>query len=221
MGVKHNIKPDKIKPLVKTYVPSGDKQVIIPVYFEGLDPSGKANGDADNKFNDLCVIYNQVDNIILDVYTCTTEPGNVYKQPSRQLSDNGWGIIAFGYYKAWKIGRHQTKSSSQYPALIQTGGEIICIRNKNPKGNRKTGKVQTGYFGCNTHTIANNDEDRIIEKHEYTYDVGSWSAMCLVHNNAELFYNEFMPHVVKAYGKEDNTRTIGQLVLPETDYINS
>jgi hypothetical protein len=220
--MKHSIDPKKVAKCISDNVPESDKQIILPVYFEGLSPDGTANNDASNKFNDLCILFDRKSEKIIDVFTCTTEPGNLYKQPHRQLSKQGWGIIAFGYHRAWLIGRHRTTNSNQYPALIQTGSAITVLRNKDPKGNRKTGKAEVGYFGCNTHTVADNDTNKTRESGEYVLDIGGWSAMCLVHNDAERFYNEFMPQIAKCYGdKQTESAVIGQLVLPEVDYLKT
>ena len=215
--LKHNLSSQKIKALVDKYkVPVtkliSENQEILPVYIEGLTSDGKANSDTINQFNDIAVLFDLTANKILGVWQCTTEAGKDYR--IKQLNSAGFALIAWGYQESWQIGRHQTSSSNQYPALVQIGGEVKVIRNRDSNGNRLTGTQHSGYYGINVHTVADNDSDRILEPNELRTVVGKWSAGCTVFPNAEEFYNEFMPVVMN-----NKRKVIGQLYVPSDDYV--
>jgi len=187
-------------------------QSVLPVYFEGLTVDGKKHSDTVNYFNDLALLFDIESSKILGCWQCTTEPGRDYR--INQLNVEGFVLINWGYQESWVIGRHRTATSNQYPALVQIGGEVEVIRNKDPQGNRLTGVKRSGYYGINVHTVANNDSNTRLDPGELRTVVGKWSAGCIVLNNAEEFYNEFMPLVMR------NTRkVIGQLILPSDEYV--
>lgn len=192
------------------------KQRYLPVYFEGLNPDGTTNTDEVNLFNDLGIILDMGEKLkddikISGVWRVTTEPGWTYRY--KIINVLGFALINWGYYEAWKVGAHITQSSNQNPALIQTGGEVEVIRNVSPRGNRTTGVRHRGYFGINTHTVANRDSDTVLEPNEYRTTVDGWSAGCTVFQNAEEFYNEFMSIVMR-----NDAEIIGQVYLPGDDY---
>lgn len=216
MTVSHKISPRKISELVKEFAPLDllqKKQRYLPIYLEGLSPDGTKNSDAVNEFNDLAFIWDLEKLELLGAWKCTTESGWTYRR--RQLNNQGFALICFGYQECWRIGAHVTSSTNQYPALVQDAGAVKVIRNRNPQGNRKTGVLHEGYFGINVHTVAVNDGNKTLQSHEMRNTVDGWSAGCLVLQNAEEFYNEFMPIIMK-----NERRLIGQLILAGEEYVS-
>jgi hypothetical protein len=210
-SMKHSISYQRIKnALIKNKCWESiqkykNEQPLVPIFFEGLNPDGTVNSDEVNLFNDLCVLVDFEKESIKNVFLCTTEPG--WKFRRNPLSSDGWAMIDFGYQRCWKIGSHVTKTSNQYPALIQTGGAVKVWRNKLSNGNRKTGKLFIGWYGINIHTTNNDDVDFDVSV------VNGWSAGCLVFPNAFEFYEEFMSELVKL-----KCEIFGCVVLPESEY---
>lgn len=215
--LNHNLSNQKISQLLAIHdVPVTklvrEGQTVLPVYFEGLTSDGKKHKDVVNEFNDIAILFDLKNSKIIGCWQCTTEAGRDYR--IKHLNPEGFALIDWGYQEAWVIGRHKTKTANQYPTLVQLGGEVRVIRNKDSNGNRTTGFKRSGYFGINVHTVANKDNNITLDPGELRTVVGTWSAGCIVLNNAEKFYNEFMPLIMQ------NTRkVIGQLILPSDEYV--
>lgn len=134
------------------------------VAIEGVDPDGDLNDDRPNYFNDLLVVLNHKLEFV-DSFICTTEPGRYYTD--RPLNRNGVARIKFGQYSAWQTGLHNGK----YEALVQTGGPVTVVRDRNRNYIRDSGDVEdTGYFGINVHHGGNSSLS----------DIGRYSAGCTV-----------------------------------------
>lgn len=116
------------------------------VYVEGCNACGTPNFDTMNEWNDLRIVYH-FDNgkpQVTGVWVATTEPG--WKYTAQPLNAAGAFRIAFGQYKAWKVGIHK-----DHEALVQTGGEVTGHRDRNKDGFRTGDSMVTGYFGINQH----------------------------------------------------------------------
>jgi hypothetical protein len=148
------------------------------VYLEGVDPDGTPNEDRLNEWNDLRIVLTfQFGNpVILGKFIATTEPGRKYTmQPMNPL---GAARIAFGQYKAWRVGFHG--NSEPHEALVQVASISVC-RDFNKDGLRTGDKVQIGLFGINQH---------------WGYDmknVDAASAGCLVGQSRQS-HRQFMEH---------------------------
>lgn len=144
-------KDDFIGRVVKTQLKLGqkifsEKGELNIVYIEGVDLDGKINADLMNEWNDVRLIYAIVDNTpkIIDKWIATTEPG--WKYTASPLNPGGAFRIAFGQYKAWRIGWHK-----DHEALIQSG-EIKGYRDRNKDGLRTGDAIVVGdSFGVNQH----------------------------------------------------------------------
>lgn len=144
------------------------------IYVEGIDPNGTPNADKMNEWNDLrslLKIENKIPKIV-DHWKATTEPG--WKYTNTPLNPDGAFRIAFGQYKAWRVGRHKT-----HEALVQCG-EIVGYRDKNKDGFRTGDRLVRGSsWGVNQHNGYN-----------LSYVDGA-SAGCLVGRSIEG-HEEFM-----------------------------
>lgn len=131
------------------FVARGERLYNI-VYVEGVNADGTLNDDAHNYFNDRSLIIEIVGGkpIIRFNAPATTEPGRFYTQ--NPMNPSGAFRIAFGQYKAWKIGLHGT-GNGKHEALVQVG-EIRGYRDLNKDGIRTGDAVVAGSgFGVNQH----------------------------------------------------------------------
>lgn len=121
-------------------------------YVEGMDPDGRANGNAPNEFNDLRVVL-RVNEAglpeIVESWDGTSEPGAYYVKV-KKLDKHGAARIAFGQYKAWAVGTHNASSPSGHEALVQTA-PIRVHRDLNEDFLRDGDTVFEGLFGVNQH----------------------------------------------------------------------
>jgi hypothetical protein len=139
------------------------------VYVEGMNSNGRLNDDTMNLWNDRRMVIRigsdgQPEMLVND--QATTEPGNHYT--IHPLDRKGAARIAFGQYKAWKVGLHHSKQ----PALVQRD-RLRLHRDLNKDGRRsKNDPIDIGSaFGINQHTTS---ENAIPDR------VGRYSAGCLV-----------------------------------------
>ncbi|BAZ24941.1 peptidoglycan binding domain-containing protein [Kalymmatonema gypsitolerans NIES-4073] len=130
----------------------GDKKYII-VYVEGMNIDGSLNSDAPNHFNDLRLVIEIPDAdkipVIRGKWEGTTEPGTHYTlNPVNQL---GAARIAFGQYKAWRVGTHSGQTGADpHEALIQHT-PVSVYRDKNKDFIRPGDFLDTGNFAINQH----------------------------------------------------------------------
>lgn len=116
------------------------------VYLEGVNPNGEVNADRMNEWNDLRTVISFRDGKpqILGCWLATTEPG--WKYTAAPLNPDGAFRIAFGQYKAWRVGTHK-----DHEALEQCA-EIEGHRDHNKDGKRTGDKVVRGSgYGVNQH----------------------------------------------------------------------
>ena len=147
-------------------------EMVNIIYSEGMDPDGKENKDAQNKWNDRRMAFRIKPNgnpqMLLN-HDATTEPGSYYVQ--HPLNPSGAARVAFGQYKAWVDGLHK----GVQPALVQSG-PIRVHRDKNKDGKRSpTDPMEIGStFGINQHSTSAGYQSTDIDK---------YSAGCLVSRN--------------------------------------
>lgn len=151
------------------------------VYVEGADKDGTPNADKSNVFNDRRIVFAIVSGkpeIKLNVLG-TTEPGDFFTQ--HPLNAGGAARIAFGQYKAWRVGIHRAGKPSAHEALVQVG--VISVhRDLNKDGKRTGDAIDVGSaFAVNQHSGHNAPANNI----------GKASAGCLVGRSHDE-HKEFM-----------------------------
>jgi hypothetical protein len=146
------------------------------VYVEGLDPDGRANDNAPNRFNDLrCLIRIDAAGVprLAGAWEATTEPSR--RWTLAPLNPKGAARIAFGQYKSWAVGMHHT-----HEALVQVD-DVTVFRDANKDYKRDGDAPDTGLFGINQHWGYDLPHD----------DLGNSSAGCLV-GRSTAGHREFM-----------------------------
>lgn len=151
------------------------------VYVEGLDISGKPNGNLPNSFNDLRVIlrFDPNGRPMAEVWEATTEPGRTYTEAP--LEPTGAARIALNQFKAWSVGTHPRAGG--HVALVQVA-DIDVHRDLNQDYRRDGDLVQRGAFGINQHWGYDNPAN----------DIKKASAGCLV-GRTKAGHIEFMDRV--------------------------
>jgi hypothetical protein len=124
------------------------KGLLNIAYLEGVSLDGTLNDDSANEWNDLRIVFEVIDGQVTERgrWAATTEPG-WYWTAKRRGNPKGAARIAFGQYKAWRVGIHR----NSHQALVQTGGTVTVHRDYNCDGVRTADKLDTGYFGINQH----------------------------------------------------------------------
>lgn len=129
------------------WVPAGDRRFSI-VYCEGMNPDGQLNNDKFNEWNDARIVIEIPDNTftpcIVGAWDGTCEPGDKYTY--NPMNPAGAFRIAFGQYRAWKVGIH----NNNHEALVQVG-EVSGFRDANKDGIRTGDKRVKGLYGINQH----------------------------------------------------------------------
>lgn len=176
------------------------------------------------EFDDLQIVFwkNQAGQWAYSQYVCTTDPSDLYL--FNPINAKGTAIVKPGQYRGlWELGYH--KGHSDHPALVQRR-PVVVIRDYNkddildvtPKNLSEYSKVisgsnpssytitythyvtnhtyieDIGYFGINNHRAHRN----VIKK-----AIGNYSAGCIVQNNPDHYYNEFIPLIknsIKSWG---------------------
>jgi len=98
-----------------------------PIFCRGLRPhrhgryqhDGRLNANAPNAFNDVRLVF-WVDNrgsLRAKPWEATSEPGRFWTL--NPMDDRGAARIAFGQYKAWRVGSHRAGTLSAHEALVQ------------------------------------------------------------------------------------------------------
>lgn len=143
------------------------------VYIEGANADGRPNADKHNEFNDRRIVLRRDTAgrpVVLHNVVATTEPGaDATNNPPKP---EGAARIAFGQYKAWRVGFHKASHPAppKHLALVQVG-TLKVHRDKNKDGKRTGDKLFSGDgFGINQHHGNN----------AAVTDIKSHSAGCLV-----------------------------------------
>lgn len=140
------------------------------VYVEGVNADGSLNSDTFNQFNDrrLVIDFEQGRPRLLLNALATTEPGLYYT--INPMNPGGAARIAFGQYKAWRVGTHMAGRPSAHEALVQVM-DVKIYRDLNQDGQRTGDRIVVGSgFGINQHSGHDADANNI----------GRQSAGCLV-----------------------------------------
>lgn len=118
------------------------------VYVEGMNANGTLNDDRPNFFNDLRIVlsFNNSEPEIDGVWEATTEPGTHYTY--HPMNPAGAARIAFGWYKAWRVGTHG--NAEPHEALIQQA-PVKVHRDFNKDFKRTGDRTESGLFGINQH----------------------------------------------------------------------
>jgi hypothetical protein len=136
----------------KNFVISTRPNEVNIIYLEGVDPGTfKVNNDAPNYFNDTRCLLRIIDKkpVITDSWEATTEPG--FRYTYKPMNQSGAARIAFGQYKAWKVGTHYGGGSEPHEALIQVSPKLLVHRDFNKDMKRTGDKIEEGLFGINQH----------------------------------------------------------------------
>ena len=134
------------------------------VYVEGMGTDGTFNIDEPNQFNDVRMVLDS--NLrLIECWSATTEPGRWYT--NNPINPKGAARIAFGQYKAWRVGTHG--NSEPHEALIQVA-PVKVFRDRNKDMKRTEDITEEDLFGINQHW----GYDYPVE------NIGLASAGCLV-----------------------------------------
>ncbi|MBW9114656.1 peptidoglycan-binding protein [Rhizobium cauense] len=150
------------------------------VYLEGTSIDGTLNANAPNAFNDVRLVF-WIDNrgsLKAKAWEATSEPGRFWTL--NPMDDRGAARIAFGQYKAWRVGTHRAGTPSAHEALVQVD-PLRVYRDLNKDYLRQGDKIYEGLFGINQHWGYDNDQ----------LDLGKSSAGCLVGRSTDG-HREFM-----------------------------
>jgi hypothetical protein len=134
-------------------ISTGAKSYNI-VYVEGMSENLTLNNDPPNEFNDVRMVIEIVNNVptIVGKWEGTTEPGTHFTMNPIDDEPRKFGAarIAFGQYKAWRVGTHRGSGADPHEALLQV--EVVSVfRDKNKDMIRTGDKLFTGLFGINQH----------------------------------------------------------------------
>lgn len=132
----------------KGYFVAIGKQKYNIVYVEGANSNGVPNEDKLNQWNDRRIVIEIASATpkIIGNWDATTEPGKYYTD--RPMNAKGAARIAFGQYKAWRVGIHG--ESDPHEALWQVT-DIKVHRDRNKDGYRTGDAIDVGTFGINQH----------------------------------------------------------------------
>jgi peptidoglycan hydrolase-like protein with peptidoglycan-binding domain len=156
------------------------------VYVEGVTKTGTPNDNRPNVFNDRRIVLTVADGVPVEQgnWQATTEPGKDFTE--NPLNPQGAARIAFGQYKAWRVGVHNAGKPTGHEALVQV--DTVRVHRDLNKDFKRTGDAvfEGSHFGLNQHMGFDRPED----------NVGPASAGCLVGRFKEE-HREFM-RIVKA-----------------------
>lgn len=142
------------------------------VYVEGMNADGSANANQPNHFNDMRLLLRITDGGVPRIegaWDATTEPGEYYTK-QEILDPGGAARIAFGQYKAWRMGKHNRGTVNEHDALVQVG-PITVFRDFNKDFKRNDDKQETrDNMGIQQHWGYNSPRN----------DIQKASAGCLV-----------------------------------------
>lgn len=157
------------------------------VYIEGMDIYGNLNADNPDGWNDLRLLITHLDDgtpALVMAHVATTEPGRAATLSADARRRGGVARIAFGQYKAWRMGYHkQAQNGKHHPALVQAA-PLPVHRDKDRDGLRTRDTVHVGMFGINQHSTRPGYRGE---------NVGLWSEGCLVGWLWEQHMEEFIP----------------------------
>lgn len=122
------------------------------VYIEGVNLDGSDNRDDWDRFNDVRVVFDFMDDRPRLLYTAqaTTEPGKAPTFTLAAIRRGGIFRIGFGQFmECWQDGFH--KGRPDHPGLIQIKGSPVWgYRDRNKDGKRTGDRIDIG-VGVNHH----------------------------------------------------------------------
>lgn len=131
--------------------------------------------DESDRWNDSIIVTSakqnsvtkQWEDIIVDAYSATTEPGKYYTL--NPMNAAGAARMAFGSYKnCYEFGTHGVKAP--HKALVQCGNITVC-RDLNQDFSRVGDRMYTGnHFAVNLHAA--------VGSPDFTESIGRYSAGC-------------------------------------------
>lgn len=190
----------------------GDRRYNI-LYVEGMNADGSTNPDRMNEFNDRRIVIEIPSADLIPVirgnWEATTEPGTYYTfNPMGRGIEYGAARIAFGQFKAWKVGTHYGGGAEPHEALVQET-PISVYRDKDRNGIRTGDFLDTGNFDINQHW-----------GYDYPHnDIGMAGAGCLV-GRSRAEHRTFMALI-----RQDNRYQRNQnylfytTIIPADDFI--
>jgi hypothetical protein len=190
----------------------GDGKYNI-IYVEGMNADGSANSDAMNEFNDRRMVIeipaSDLRPVVKGNWEATTEPGTYFTMnPMGRAKEYGAARIAFGQFKAWKVGTHYGSGAEPHEALAQEAN-ISVYRDKNRDGSREGDFLDTGNFDINQHW-------------GYDYprtDIKMGSAGCLV-GRTRQGHREFMALVKQDRRYQRNKEYLFlTTIIPGDDFL--
>ncbi len=134
--------------LQKGYQVATNPQEYNIIYLEGMDIDGKLNGNPAYYFNDIRLIieFQKKKPVVVSCWEATTEPGYFYNYHPINLT--GAARIAFGQYKAWKIG--MWGKAEPHEALIQV--DNVTVHKEFDKEMKRTNEhLEEGLFDIDQH----------------------------------------------------------------------
>ena len=190
----------------------GDRKYNI-VYVEGMNADGTQNWDAPNEFNDRRMVIEIPDRDLIPVmrgnWEGTTEPGTYYTfNPMGRAKQFGTARIAFGQYKAWRVGTHYGGGAEPHESLVQDR-PISVYRDKNKDMIRTGDFLDTGLFDINQHW-------------GYDYprrDIWMASAGCLV-GRTRQGHRDFMALIKQDQRYQRNNQYLYHTtIIPGNDFL--
>jgi len=188
-----------MKSNVKSY---SDSQLLRRVKstngFKGI-PKGywllfvRSNENSPNTFDDKVYLYKG--EVFIKVATCTTNAGLKALKNYKRQGLSGAFITKSDewFYDIWKYGLHRGKM----PALRQVG-RIFGYRDNNDNNlAEEIGKLVSGYFGINFHTI-----DYNLRPNFFRRLIGGWSWGCFVVNKVSdylFILNKLKPQKIVSF----------------------
>ncbi|MCY7353239.1 MAG: peptidoglycan-binding protein [Cytophagaceae bacterium] len=152
------------------------------VYVEGMNADGSLNDNKPNVFNDRRFLLSFEANTprLVGTWEGTTEPSAFYTR--HPLNPKGAARIAFGQYKAWRVGKHpRSAGGGGHEALVQVD-TVRVFRDLNQDFKRTGDATDVGSsFGVNQHWGFDFRKE----------DIGKASAGCLVGRTKDG-HREFM-----------------------------
>jgi hypothetical protein len=165
------------------------------------------NNQKSGSFDDILYTFNwnAVENKEeeLKEYIVTVDPGDLsLLQP---INSAGCAIVKPGQYiDMWAFGYHH--GDKDHPALVQVNQCTVYRDNNKNNILEFNGKEDTGLFGINCHRAS---------RWKILNNVGLYSAGCIVHQDINRYYSEFIPSI-KKYG--NNNKKFNYTLLTENDF---
>jgi len=154
----------------------------FPLLIVGIRNSNNKRGIYDDN---IIIITSEV----FSVFTGNTDPTS-YRKGRGFKQEKGMATLNTGLWKSYKFGKHKT-----YPAIIQTGGDVIVTRD----GINEDYK-DTGYFGINIHKGG-------------LWTTSSEGCQTIKRDQWDTFYNLAKSEAIRLFGDKWNSVVIPYLLI--------